>query len=171
MLEPLSVLFLCTGNSARSIISEAILTSLSKGRFAAYSAGSNPAGRVNPYALELLERKGHATSFARSKSWSEFESASAPKLDFVFTACGSAAGEQCPVWHGAPMTAHWGISGPAAVTGSEAHIRHAFDRAYTLLERKIRKFVALPIANLKPSDLQTELDAIGRMDLEVAETT
>src|SRR5205809_686144 len=135
--EPYNVLFLCTGNSARSIMAEAILNKAGQGRFRALSAGSHPKGEVNPHALALLKSLGHDTSALRSKSWAEFAQANAPQLDFVFTVCDAAAGEACPVWPGQPMTAHWGIPDPAAARGSPAEIALAFRQAYRMLDRRI----------------------------------
>src|SRR6187551_3621723 len=135
--RPFNALFLCTGNSARSIIAEAILNKLGANRFRAYSAGSQPKGNVNPHTIALLDGLGYDTSDFRSKSWSEFAKPGAPPLDFVFTVCDNAAGETCPVWPGQPMTAHWGVPDPAAATGSEAEVRLAFRDAYRMLERRI----------------------------------
>jgi protein-tyrosine-phosphatase len=143
-----NVLFLCTGNSARSILAEAILNRDGKGHFRAFSAGSQPKGEVNPYAMTLLRKSGYDTSAMRSKSWSEFAQPGAPKLDFVFTVCDNAAGEACPFWPGQPMTAHWGIPDPAAATGTEAEIGVAFNDAYRMLTRRIELFLALPIDKL-----------------------
>lgn len=160
-----NVLFLCTGNSARSIFAESILNLplVGHGRFRAFSAGSHPAGKVNPYAIELLERNRIPTDKLRSKDWSEFSAPGAPPLDFVFTVCDKAAGEACPVWPGQPMTAHWGVEDPAAVQGSEEVIRKAFFTAYTQLHRRISYFTALPFAKLEGIALQRELDAIGKL--------
>lgn len=155
-------LFLCTGNSARSILAEAILNRLGEGRFKAYSAGSQPKGEVHPYALELLRSLNHDTSFARSKSWDEFAGADAPKMDFVFTVCDSAAAESCPVWPGQPMTAHWGIPDPAAAEGTEAEKRYAFADAYRMLNNRIAIFTNLPLQSLDNLALQRRLDEIGR---------
>ena len=157
-----NVLFLCTGNSARSIMAEAILTREGKGRFRAFSAGSHPKGQVNPYALRLLERLNYDTHFARSKSWDEFAREGAPEMDFVFTVCDDAAREVCPVWPGQPMTAHWGIPDPASVTGSEAEEAIAFADAYRMLSSRISIFVSLPFTSLNRLALQRRLDAIGR---------
>ncbi len=162
MTTPANVLFLCTGNSARSILAEVVLNVRGQGRFRAFSAGSHPTGEVNPYALDLLQRNGFPTAGLRSKSWTEFATPDAPPLHFVFTVCDSAAGEVCPVWPGQPMTAHWGIEDPAAVRGSEEEIRRAFFRAYQQLERRISLFLALPIEKLDRLALQERLDAIGR---------
>lgn len=157
-----NVLFLCTGNSARSILAEAILKHAGKGRFRAYSAGSHPAGEVNPRALQLLQQEGLATDTLRSKSWNEFASPEAPQLDFVFTVCDNAAGEVCPVWPGQPVTAHWGIEDPVAVTGDEAAKTWAISQAYRLLSRRISLFTSLPLAKLDAIALQRELDGIGK---------
>jgi len=159
-----NVLFLCTGNSARSILAEAILNRDGKGRFRAFSAGSQPKGEVNPYAMTLLRKSGYDTSAMRSKSWSEFAQPGAPKLDFVFTVCDNAAGEACPFWPGQPMTAHWGIPDPAAATGTEAEIGVAFNDAYQMLTRRIELFLALPIDKLDRMVLGARLKEIGRGD-------
>ena len=159
-----NVLFLCTGNSARSILAEAILNRDGKGRFRAFSAGSQPKGEPNPHALTLLKNAGYDTSALRSKSWSEFAVAAAPKLDFVFTVCDNAAGETCPFWPGQPMTAHWGIPDPAAATGTEAEIGVAFNDAYRMLKRRIELFLALPIDKLDRMVLGARLKEIGRGD-------
>jgi arsenate reductase len=158
-----NVLFLCTGNSARSIMAEAILNHVGKGRYHAFSAGSHPAGKVNPFAIEQLKRASLPTDGYRSKNWSEFASPDAPPLDFVFTVCDNAAGEVCPVWPGQPMTAHWGIADPAAVEGSEEDKRHAFSAAYAQLNRRISIFTNLPIAKLDAMSLKRELDTIGKL--------
>jgi len=156
-----NVLFLCTGNSARSVIGEAILNRLGKGRFKAFSAGSQPKGAVNPHTLTLLRNLGYDVSGLRSKSWTEFAQANAPELDFVFTVCDDAAGESCPVWPGKPTTAHWGIADPAAATGSDAEIAVAFDDAYRMLYRRIELFLALPIDKLDKMVLTKRLKDIG----------
>ena len=156
-----SVLFLCTGNSARSILAEAYLNHAARGRYRAYSAGSRPAGEVNPFALELLRRSGLPTTRARSKSWDEFAAPGAPKMDFVFTVCDSAAAEVCPVWPGHPVSAHWGVPDPAAVQGPEEEKRRAFKDAFTALSRRIDLFLALPAEKLEPLALQKKLDEIG----------
>jgi|GEM_PF-296343 len=160
---PYNVLFLCTGNSARSIIAEAILNKAGGGKFRAYSAGSHPKGAVNPYTLELLVRLSYDTSGLRSKSWAEFARADAPKLDFVFTVCDDAAGETCPVWPGQPMTAHWGIPDPAAAIGSPAEIAVAFNDAHRMLSQRIGAFAALPLAALDNRTLKARLRDIGHM--------
>ena len=158
-----NVLFLCTGNSARSIMAEALLGKMGGGRFKAFSAGSMPAGQVNPGALRMLGTLGYETEHFRSKNWSEFDAATdGPVMDFVFTVCDSAAAEVCPVWPGQPITAHWGIADPAAVSGSEAEISAAFAQAYRLLRHRIEAFVSLPVESLDRMTLQSRLDAIGR---------
>ena len=157
-----NVLFICTGNSARSILAEAILNREGRGRFRAFSAGSHPKGRVHAYALDLLKRMNHSIDGLRSKSWDEFAQAGAPALDFAFTVCDNAAGEVCPVWPGQPMTAHWGLPDPAAVEGGEAVKRAAFADAYRLLSNRISIFVSLPLASLDKLSLQRRLDDIGR---------
>jgi arsenate reductase len=156
------VLFLCTGNSARSILSEALLNRRGGGRFRAYSAGSHPTGRVNPFAIDLLQRSGLPTEGLRSKSWDEFASPGATPLDFVFTVCDNAAGEVCPLWPGQPMTAHWGIPDPAAVEGSDADKRKAFDDAFRVLERRISLFISLPIRSLDQLALARKVAEIGK---------
>lgn len=155
------VLFLCTGNSARSILAEAILNRLGEGRFRAHSAGSFPKGAVHPLALDLLQRENHPTAALRSKSWDEFAAPGAPPLDFVFTVCDQAAGEACPVWPGQPVTAHWGLPDPAAVEGTAAEQRLAFADTYRRLERRIGAFVNLPLASLDRMALQHRLAEIG----------
>uniref|UniRef100_UPI003BA85967 arsenate reductase ArsC n=1 Tax=Stappia sp. TaxID=1870903 RepID=UPI003BA85967 len=157
-----NVLFLCTGNSARSIMAEAILTREGGGRFRAFSAGSQPKGEVHPFAIDLLAREGHDTAFARSKSWEEFATADAPRMDFVFTVCDQAASGSCPVWPGQPMTAHWGVPDPAAATGNDAERRFAFADAYRMLSTRISIFVNLPIASLDSLSLSRRLDEIGK---------
>jgi protein-tyrosine-phosphatase len=158
----LNVLFLCTGNSARSIIAEAIVNREGRGRFRAYSAGSHPKGEVNPHATRLLTSLHYPTEGLRSKSWDEFEQPGAPKLDFVFTVCDDAAAEVCPIWPGQPMTAHWGIPDPAAVQGSPAEIALAFADAYRRLNNRIALFIDLPLAAVDRMSLQRRLDEIGR---------
>ena len=160
--ETFNALFLCTGNSARSIMAEAILNSLGKGRFRAFSAGSNPTGRVNPFALQLLEKNRLPTRELRSKSWSEFSRPGAPFMHFVFTVCDQAAAEPCPVWPGQPMTAHWGVHDPAAAQGSENEKRKAFLKSYTELYRRISLFTCLPFETLSGLALKQKLDDIGR---------
>jgi protein-tyrosine-phosphatase len=160
-----NVLFLCTGNSARSILAESILNLplVGGGRFRAYSAGSHPAGAVNPLAIELLQKSHVPTAGLRSKSWDEFATATAPSLDFVFTVCDNAAGEVCPVWPGQPMSAHWGVEDPAAVKGSDDEKRKAFFNAYHQLHRRISLFASLPLAKIQRIALQKELDNIGKL--------
>lgn len=157
----LNVLFLCTGNSARSIIAEAILNREGRGRFRGYSAGSQPKGRVHPYTLDLLGKMNFDVGQLRSKSWSEFAKPDAPRLDFVFTVCDEAARESCPVWPGKPMTAHWGIPDPAAATGKEAEIRLAFADTFRMLNNRISIFVNLPLQSLDQLSLQKRLSSIG----------
>ncbi|MBQ8103842.1 MAG: arsenate reductase ArsC [Afipia sp.] len=159
-----NVLFLCTGNSARSVIGEAILNKIGAGKFRAYSAGSQPKGQVHPETIKLLESLGYDTSGFRSKSWAEFARPSAPLFDFVFTVCDSAAAESCPIWPGRPMTAHWGIPDPAEATGTPAEIAMAFKEAYRLLNQRIAIFVALPIRSLDELALRNKLKDIGEMD-------
>jgi protein-tyrosine-phosphatase len=161
--RPYNALFLCTGNSARSIIAEAILNKIGAGHFRAYSAGSQPKGQVNPGTLRLLQELGFDTTDFRSKSWSEFARPGAPALDFVFTVCDNAAGEACPVWPGQPMTAHWGVPDPAEATGSPAEVALAFREAYRMLHQRIGAFAALPLRALDQLSLQRKLDEIGRM--------
>jgi protein-tyrosine-phosphatase len=162
MNRPYNVLFLCTGNSARSILAEAILNREGAGKFAAYSAGSRPSGQPNPFAINLLEREGHDTGFARSKSWDEFGAADAPHMDFIFTVCDSAAAEECPYWPGHPASAHWGLPDPAAVEGSDAEKALAFAETYRAMRARILAFVALPIATLDKLALKDALDQIGQ---------
>jgi arsenate reductase (thioredoxin) len=157
-----NVLFLCTGNSARSIMAEAILNQKGKPNFAAYSAGSHPTGKVRPEALRLLESARLPVAGLRSKSWDEFAKADAPKLDFVFTVCDNAAKEICPVWPGQPITAHWGVPDPAVVAGSPEQIEKAFLDAFMLLDRRISLFLCLPLSSLDKLAIQKEVDRIGR---------
>ena len=164
--ERFNVLFLCTGNSARSIMAEAILNSLGKGKFTAFSAGSNPTGKVNPFALELLEKNRLPTAELRSKNWSEFSRPDAPFMHFVFTVCDQAAAEPCPVWPGQPMTAHWGVHDPAAARGSEDEKRKAFLKAYAELYRRISLFTCLSFETLSGLALKQKLDEIGRAESE-----
>ena len=157
-----NVLFLCTGNSARSIIAEAIMNRHGKGRFHAFSAGSHPKGKVHPYTINLLKNLNYATDSLRSKSWDEFAVPGSPKLDFVFTVCDDAANESCPIWPGQPMSAHWGVPDPAAVEGSEAVKRAAFAETSRMMTNRISIFTSLPIASLDRLSLQKRLDEIGR---------
>jgi arsenate reductase len=159
-----NILFLCTGNTARSILAEGILRHEGGSRFAAWSAGSQPKGIVNPFALKTLAAMGYPAEGYRSKSWQEFAAPDAPKMDFVFTVCDSAAGEACPVWPGKPMTAHWGVEDPAAVDGSDLDKERAFAEAFRFLRNRIRAFTALPLATLDRLTMQARLDAIGRLD-------
>ena len=162
---PKHVLFLCTGNSARSIIAEALLNKQTKkpGRFTAHSAGSHPTGRVNPMTIELLRRSGLPTDGLRSKSWDEFARPDAPKLPYIFTVCDDAAGEMCPVWPGQPVTAHWGVEDPAAAEGDEETKRKAFMRAFTTLQRRLDLFLSLPLEKLDKLALKEQLDSIGKV--------
>ena len=164
MARPYNVVFLCTGNSARSILAEAILNNIGAGKFVAYSAGSQPKGAVHPQTLALLQRLGLPTEGIRSKSWDEFAQPGSPPLDFVFTVCDNAANEVCPVWPGQPMTAHWGVPDPAAVEGTEAEIVKAFRDAYSLLRRRIELFASLPVEKLDRMALKARLDEIGKSD-------
>ena len=157
-----NVLFLCTGNSARSIMAEAILNQKGKPHFTAYSAGSHPSGKVRPEALRQLESAHISTAGARSKSWDEFAQPGAPRLDFVFTVCDNAANEVCPIWPGQPMTAHWGVPDPAAVRGTSEQIEKAFREAFFLLDRRISLFLSLPLATLDRFSLKKEIDGIGK---------
>ncbi len=163
--KPFNVLFLCTGNSARSIIAESLLNHLGRGRFVGYSAGSFPQGNVHPLALELLGEMKLPSAGLRSKSWNEFAAQGAPQMDFVFTVCDNAAGEACPIWPGQPMTAHWGIADPAAVAGSEKDRRAAFRAAFSELDNRIKIFTSLPIGSLDRTKLRERLTAIGRSKL------
>ena len=158
-----NVLFLCTGNSARSFIGEVILNRVGQGKFRGYSAGSQPKGQINPRTIQLLQSLNHDTSGLRSKSWSEFAQPGAPALDFVFTVCDSAAAETCPVWPGQPMTAHWGVPDPAEATGSEAEIALAFKDTYRMLNQRIGIFISLPLRSLDQLTLKKRLAEIGRM--------
>ncbi|HEY9011189.1 MAG TPA: arsenate reductase ArsC [Devosia sp.] len=159
-----NVLFLCTGNSARSILGEALLNHLGDSRFRGFSAGSHPKGQVHPMTLEVLEAAGVATDGLRSKAWDEFAGPGAPKMDFVFTVCDQAAGEACPIWPGQPMTAHWGIEDPAAVTGPEFQQRAAFEQALGFMRNRIAAFVNLPIESIDRLTLGSKLRGIGAMD-------
>lgn len=162
MKDHYNVLFLCTGNSARSILAEALLNHRGKGRFAAYSAGSRPSGTPRPEALHQLAAAGIPTAGLRSKSWDEFAAPGAPRMDFIFTVCDNAANEQCPYWPGQPMTAHWGIADPAAVKGTPEEIARAFRDAFMILDRRIGLFLSLPMATLEDMAIQHEIDRIGQ---------
>lgn len=164
-----NVLFLCTGNTARSVLAEGILRKDGAGRFNAYSAGSQPKGTVNPFALKTLAAYDYPSDGYRSKSWDEFAHPGAPKMDFVFTVCDSAAGEACPVWPGQPMTAHWGIEDPAAVEGSDIEKERAFNDAFRFMRNRIGAFIALPLKSLDDMSLQNRLRDIGRLDGATAE--
>lgn len=159
-----NVLFLCTGNSARSVLAESILQKEGAGRFRAFSAGSQPKGEVNPFSLRVLAGMGYPSEGFRSKSWDEFSKPDAPKMDFIFTVCDSAAGEACPVWLGHPTSAHWGIEDPAAVEGSDIEKERAFTEAFRLLRNRISVFVNLPLATLDRLSLEERLKEIGRME-------
>jgi arsenate reductase (thioredoxin) len=161
-MKTFNVLFLCTGNSARSILAEAYLNSAGKGRFKAYSAGSKPAGKVNPFAIDLLKANRLEVADLRSKNWDEFARPDAPKTDFIFTVCDNAAGEACPYWPGQPMTAHWGVEDPAAVEGSDEDKRRAFVLAFQQLSRRINLMLALPIEKLSGQALRAKLEEIGK---------
>ncbi len=162
MTATYNILFLCTGNSARSVLGEAIVNHLGEKRFKGFSAGSQPKGSVHPYTLDLLSGLHLPTDGLFSKSWDLYAVAGAPRMDFIFTVCDSAAGEACPAWPGQPMTAHWGIPDPAVVEGTEIERRAAFRQAYARLENRIRLFLSLPLASLDRMTLQNRLDAIGR---------
>ena len=160
--EPYNILFLCTGNSARSILAESIMNRVGEGRFKAWSAGSHPKGEVHPGALKLLGSMGYPLDGLRSKSWDEFESGGAPVFDFIFTVCDNAAGEVCPIWPGKPLRSHWGVADPAAAEGAEWEVDRAFAEAHRLLGNRIRLFASLPIEQLDGLSLEREMDAIGR---------
>jgi len=159
-----NVLFLCTGNSARSILAESIMNKLGKTQFRAYSAGSHPNGEVNPFALDLLKSLDFPTEGLRSKSWDEFAVPHGPHFDFVITVCDNAAGEVCPVWIGKPTTAHWGIPDPAAVQGTDIEKKAAFNQAFKLLDRRIKLFLSLPLSSIDAMRIKKEMDAIGKTD-------
>ena len=163
-----NVLFICTGNSARSILAECILNWDGKGRFKAFSAGSHPAGRVHPMALDILKSKSFPTDSLRSKDWAEFERPTSPSIDFIFTVCDNAAGEVCPIWPGQPVTAHWGFPDPAAFEGEEAAQREVFLNVFNQIQSRIRMFVNLPIASLDKISLQQHLNEIGQTLLKTA---
>ena len=171
LAKPLNVLFLCTGNSARSIMAEAILNRLGAGKFRAYSAGSHPAGKVNPLTLNILRKTNYDVAKLRSKSWDEFAAAGAPKLDFVFTVCDDAANETCPIWPGQPMTAHWGLPDPAKAQGTEAERNLAFADTMRMLTQRIGIFINLPIDKLSKLSLQKHLDDIGGLRREAPKET
>ena len=162
--KPYNVLFLCTGNSARSILAESIMNKEGGGRFKAYSAGSQPKGEVNPHALKELEALGYPLTGFSSKSWDVFAEPGAPQMDFIFTVCDSAAGEACPVWIGHPMTAHWGVEDPAAAVGSDVEIQRAFAQAARFLKNRIMAFINLPLASIDRMALETRLRQIGAME-------
>lgn len=155
------VLILCTGNSARSVMAEGLFNILGKGRFQAFSAGSQPTGKVNPFALEILQKNGYDISALRSKSWDEFAQADAPVMDFIFTVCDNAAGEACPIWLGHPQTGHWGFTDPAAVEGSDAEKRAAFSQIYRQIARRIELFINLPLEKLDRQAIKQEIEQIG----------
>jgi arsenate reductase (thioredoxin) len=159
-----NVLFLCTGNSARSILAESIMNRCGKGHFRGFSAGSHPSGKVNPLALDLLKSLDFPTEGLRSKSWDEFAASGAPQFDFVITVCDNAAGEACPVWPGMPITAHWGIPDPAAVEGTEIERKSAFSHAFKAVDRRIKLFLSLPIASIDQLRIKDRMDAIGNVN-------
>ena len=161
-----NVLVLCTGNSARSIMAEALINTMGNGRFRAYSAGSHPNGRVNPFAIEKVAAVNYSTDKLRSKSWDEFAQADAPQMDFIVTVCDNAAGEMCPIWPGQPVSAHWGFEDPAAVEGSDADKRRAFDTVFRQIMARVRVFVNLPLATLDKAAIQREMKAIGATPVE-----
>lgn len=169
--EPFNILFLCTGNSARSILAEAIVNHEGGGRFRGYSAGSFPKGEVHPFTLDLLGRLGFSTKELRSKSWDEFAGPRAVEFDFIFTVCDDAAEESCPVWPGHPMSAHWGVPDPAAAIGTAAERRLAFAEAFRMLGNRIRIFMSLPVESLDRAALQTRMNAIGQTSDEAADAT
>jgi protein-tyrosine-phosphatase len=169
MTTPLNVLFLCTHNSARSIIAESVMNRLGAGKFKGFSAGSQPSGKVHPYALDLLKQLNYSASGLRSESWEEFTAPGAPSLDFVFTVCDNAASEVCPVWPGQPISAHWGLPDPSAVQGNDPERRFAFANTHRMLYQRISIFTALPLASLDTLSLQRHLDDIGRVRLPAAE--
>ncbi len=170
MAKVYNVLFLCTGNSARSILAESIINKLGQGKFRGFSAGSFPKGQVHPLALDLLRHLDFPTGGLRSKSWDEFARPDSPHLDFVFTVCDKAAGEVCPAWPGQPMTAHWGIPDPAAVEGTDVEKSFAFREAFRLMETRIKLFLSLPLASIDRMRLKERLDAIGKEPIEAPRT-
>ena len=161
-----NVLVLCTGNSARSIMAEALINTMGNGRFRAYSAGSHPSGRVNPFAIEKVAAVNYPTDTLRSKSWDEFAQADAPQMDFIVTVCDNAAGEMCPIWPGQPVSAHWGFEDPAAVEGSDADKRRAFDTVFRQIMARVRIFVSLPLNTLDKAAIHREMKAIGATPVE-----
>jgi len=161
-MPPYNVMFLCTGNSARSIMAEAIMNRKGAPTFTAYSAGSHPTGKVRPEAIKQIEDAGFSTQHLRSKPWDEFSKANSPRLDFVFTVCDNAAKESCPLWPGQPMTAHWGVPDPAAVEGTQEEVERAFHHAFVILDRRISLFLSLPLATLDAVALQREINSIGK---------
>lgn len=163
-MSKINILVLCTGNSARSILGEALFNRLGEGRIAAFSAGSKPAGAVNPGALRLLAREGYETAGYRSKNWADFTGPAAPEIDIVLTVCGNAAGEACPVFPGTPVRGHWGLADPAAVDGNEAEVDHAFMRTYALLRSRVEAMLALPFETMSRAALQDHLAVIGAME-------
>lgn len=163
-----NVLFLCTHNSARSVIAEAIMNDIGRGRFKAYSAGSQPSGKVNPHAIDMLSKLNYDVSALRSKSWNEFAAPGAPQLDFVFTVCDDAANETCPYWPGQPMTAHWGLPDPSRTEGSDAEVRAAFADTHRMMYQRISIFLNLPLMSLDKLSLQSKLDAIGKTPREAS---
>lgn len=167
--QPLNVLFLCTGNSARSILAEVLVEHWGEGKYRGFSAGSHPKGAVHPGTLAMIEEAGLPTAGLRSKSWDEFAAAGAPLMDFVFTVCDDAAGETCPVWPGQPMTAHWGVPDPAMITGSDLERTAAFRTAFRMLETRIKLFASLPFAKLEQASLRHRVEAIGRIGPSVDE--
>jgi arsenate reductase len=168
-IRPYNVLFICTGNSARSLMAEAVMNQLGGHRFRGFSAGSQPAGQPHPMAIDLLKRYHYHTDTLRSKSWEEFAAPGAPEMDFVLTVCDKAAGEVCPVWPGQPISAHWGVDDPVAVTGPEDKRRHAFNEALLVLSRRVALFLALPLDKLDRLALQKELSSIGQVGKAVGE--
>ena len=162
-----NVLFLCTGNSARSIMAEALLTTMGKGRFKGFSAGSHPGGMVNPFAIEQVKQTGYPTENLRSKSWDEFALPNAPKMDFIITVCDNAAGEVCPIWPGQPISAHWGFEDPAAAQGSDEDKRRVFEKVYQQIMSRVHVFLSLPLEMLDKSAIQHEMTAIGKTRVDV----
>ena len=161
-----NVLILCTGNSARSIMAEALINTMGQGRFRAFSAGSHPTGKVNPFAIEKVQTVGYAVKHLRSKSWDEFAAPGAPKMDFIITVCDNAAGEMCPVWPGQPISAHWGFEDPAAVEGTDAEKRRAFEQTFRHMMNRVRLFVNLPLKMLDQTAIKRELANIGKTEQE-----